>query len=70
MNNIYSGPSINALYKVLVHLAKGFQSGRLKCEKITDDTRRTSNDGKSSRCLWQREQQISNLIILRGGMGS
>ena len=37
------------------HLAKGFQRRRLKCEKLTDDRRRTPSDGKSSRCLWQGE---------------
>jgi hypothetical protein len=28
---------------------------RLKCEKLTDDGRRTTSDGKSSHCLWQDE---------------
>jgi hypothetical protein len=32
----------------------GFQR-RLKCEKLTDDRRRTPSDGKSSHCLWQGE---------------
>jgi hypothetical protein len=35
----YTGPSIDASYQVSVHLAKGFQRGRLKCEKLTDDRR-------------------------------
>jgi hypothetical protein len=26
-----------------------------KCEKLTDDRRQTSSDGKSSHCLWQGE---------------
>ena len=52
---IYRGPSIDASYNVSVHLAKGFQRRRSKCEKLTDDRRRTPSDGKSSRCLWQGE---------------
>ena len=36
-------------------LAEVFQSRRLKCEKLTDDRRRTPSDGKSSHCLWQGE---------------
>ena len=39
MNNLYRGPSIDASYQVSVHLAKGFQRRRLKCEKLTDDGR-------------------------------
>jgi hypothetical protein len=49
------GPSINASYQVSVHLAEGFQRRRLKCEKLTDDRRRTPSDGKSSHCLLQGE---------------
>jgi hypothetical protein len=52
---LYKGPSINASYQVSVHLAEGFQRRRLKCEKLTDDRRRTTSDGKSSHCLWQGE---------------
>jgi hypothetical protein len=37
MSNLYKGPSIDASYQVSVHLADGFQSRRLKCEKLTDD---------------------------------
>jgi hypothetical protein len=37
MSNLYRGPSMNASYKVSVHLAKGFRRRRLKCEKLTDD---------------------------------
>jgi hypothetical protein len=36
-------------------LAEGFQRRRLKCEKLTDDRRRTPSDGKSSHYLWQGE---------------
>jgi hypothetical protein len=39
MSKIYKGPSIDASYQVSVHLAKGFQRRRLKCEKLTDDGR-------------------------------
>ena len=37
--NLYRGPSIDASVQVSVHLAKGFQRRRLKCEKLTDDRR-------------------------------
>ena len=60
MSNLYRGSSIDAAYQVSVHLAEGFQRRRLKCEKITDDRRRTTDnerwtpsDSKSSHCLWQ-----------------
>jgi hypothetical protein len=39
MSNLYKGPSIDASYQVLVHLAKGFQRRRLKCENLTDNRR-------------------------------
>ena len=55
ISNIYRGPSIDASYQVSVHLAEGFHRRRLKCEKLTDDRRRTPSDGKSSHCLWQGE---------------
>ena len=48
MCNLQRGPSIDASYQVSVHLAKGFQRRRLKCEKLTDDRRRTPSDGNSS----------------------
>jgi hypothetical protein len=32
MSTLYRGPSIDASYQVLVHLAEGFQRRRLKCE--------------------------------------
>jgi hypothetical protein len=51
MSNLYRGPSIDASYQVSVHMAEGFQRRRLKCEKLTDDRRRTPSDGKSTRCL-------------------
>jgi hypothetical protein len=55
MSILYRGPSIDASYQDSVHLAEGFQRRRLKCEKLTDDRRRTPSDGKSSLCLWQGE---------------
>ena len=42
ISNLYREPSIDASYQVSVHLAKGFQR-RLKCEKLTDDRRRTTD---------------------------
>ena len=55
MSKLYRGPFIDASYQVSVHLAKGFQRRRFKCEKLTDDGRRTPSNGKSSCCLWQGE---------------
>ena len=37
----------SASYQVSVHLAERFQRRRLKCEKLTDDRRRTPSDGKN-----------------------
>ena len=65
MSNLHRGPSIDASYHVSVHLGNGFQRRRLKCEKLTDDRRRTPSDGKSSHCLWQgdlKTNQNKNLI--------
>ena len=45
ISNLYRGPSIDASYQVSVHLAEGFQRRRLKCERLTDDRRRTPSDG-------------------------
>jgi len=39
MSKLYRGSSIDASYQISVHLAKGFQRRRLKCEKLTDDGR-------------------------------
>ena len=39
MSILYRGPSMDASYKVSVHLAEGFQRRRLKCEKLTNDRR-------------------------------
>ena len=43
MSNLYRESSIDASYQVSVHLAKGFQRRRLKCEKLTDDKQRTTD---------------------------
>ena len=59
--HLYREPSIDASYQVSVHLAKGFQRRRLKCEKLTDDRRRMPSDGKSSHCLWQGELKSPNV---------
>jgi hypothetical protein len=37
MSNLYKGHSIDASCQVSVHLAEGFQTRRLKCEKLADD---------------------------------
>jgi hypothetical protein len=58
MSKLYRGPSIDASYQVSVHLVKGFQRRRLKCEKLMDDGRRTPSDGKSSHCIWQGELKM------------
>jgi hypothetical protein len=63
MSKLYRRHSINASYQVSVHLVKGFQGRQLKCEKLTDDRRRTPSDGKSSHCFWQGELKIENLVI-------
>jgi hypothetical protein len=44
MSNIYRGPSIYVSCQVSVHMVEGFQR-ILKCEKLTDDRRRTTDDG-------------------------
>jgi hypothetical protein len=58
MSNPKKEPYIHSSYQVSGHFAKRFQRGRLKHEKFIEvDRRRTPNDGKSSRCLWQGEQK-------------
>jgi hypothetical protein len=64
MSKLYRGPSIDVSYQVSVHMAKGFQRRRLKCEKLTDDRRRMQSDGKSSHCLWQGELKRPCLLYL------
>ena len=46
MSNRYRGPSIDASYQVSLHLAEVCQRRRLKCEKLTDDRRWTTDDGR------------------------
>ena len=36
ISKLYRGPFIDTSYQVSVHLAKGFQRRRLKCEKLMD----------------------------------
>ena len=62
MSILYRGPSIDA---------EGFQMRRLKCEKLTDERRQTTDDGrrmpsdgKSSHCLWQGELKSESTILL------
>jgi hypothetical protein len=43
MSNLYRGPSIDASYQVSDQLALRFQRRRLKCEKLTDDGRQTTD---------------------------
>ena len=61
MSNLYRGPSIDASSHVSVLLAEVFQGRRLKCEKLTDDRRRTPSDGKSSHCLLQGELKMKSI---------
>ena len=65
ISNLYRGPSIDASYQASVHLAEGFQRRRLKCEKLTDDIRRTPSDGKSLHCFWQGELKTKNKYVLK-----
>ena len=60
MSNLYREPSIDASYQVSVHMAEGFQRRRLKCEKLTDYSRRTPSHGKSSPC--QRQGELKTII--------
>jgi hypothetical protein len=58
-SKLYRGPSIDTSYQVSVHLAKGFQRRRLKCEKLQWTT-----DGKSSHILvsdWLISKKYSTL---------
>jgi hypothetical protein len=62
LGSLYRGLSIDASYHVSVHLAEGFQRTRLKCEKLSEDRRRTQSDGKSSHYLWQGELKTHNYL--------
>jgi hypothetical protein len=67
MSNHYRGPSIDASFQVSVHLAKWFQK-RLKCEKLTDDRRRTQGDGEQAwppQAFLASDWSISKNLLLR-----
>jgi hypothetical protein len=49
MCNLEKGPSTDASYQVSVHLAEGFQRRWLKCEKLMNDRRRTTDTKR-----WQK----------------
>jgi hypothetical protein len=66
ISNLYRGSAIDTSYQMSVHLAKRFQRRRLKCEKLTDDRRRTPSDGKSSHCLGQSELKIKKNNFTNG----
>ena len=46
MSNLYRGPSIDAFYQISDQLALRFQRRRLKCEKLKDDGRWTTDNGR------------------------
>jgi DNA-binding MurR/RpiR family transcriptional regulator len=67
-SNLYRGPSIDASYQVLVHLAEGFQRRRLKCEKLTDDGHqvmaKAHMEARTSVSLWIDFSPKTNIIII------
>ena len=46
MSSLQRGHSIDTSYQYSVHLAERFQRRRLKCEKLKDDRRQTTDDGR------------------------
>jgi hypothetical protein len=46
ISNLHRGHSIDASYRLSVNLAEGFQRRSLKSEKLTDERRRTTDDGR------------------------
>ena len=48
MRNFNTGPSIDASYQILVHLARQFQRRRLKCEKLTGNGHQVMAKTKTS----------------------
>jgi hypothetical protein len=61
MNNLYRGPSIDASYQNLVHLAKWFQRRRLKCEKLMDDELKNV---KNTTCIKKHALYVKQLFIM------
>ena len=55
MSSLNREPSIDAKYPVSIHLNKWFKKRRFTCEKLTDDRRRTSSEGKISFCFGKGE---------------
>jgi hypothetical protein len=63
MSNLYRGPSIDASYQISDQLALRFQRRRLKCEKLADNGRWTTSDGKNcSPCHWQGELKTCSAL--------
>jgi hypothetical protein len=50
------------LYKKKLFFCGKGDNSNLNSEKLTDDRRRTTSDGKSSHCLWQGELKRLNSI--------
>jgi hypothetical protein len=71
---MYREPSIDVSDQVSVHLAKGFQRGRLKCEKLTDDGRQVMAKAQIVLILFQSCVRCIVILILatdtRGELGS
>jgi hypothetical protein len=77
ISNMYREPSIDISYQVSVHLAKGFQRRRLKCEKLTDDGRQVMAKAQIALILFQSCVRCIVILILatdtsrtRGELGS
>jgi hypothetical protein len=68
MRNFYRGPSIDASYQVSVHLAEGFQMRRLKCEKLTDDGKRTTDAKWWQKLTLPLARWAKNVVPLKGSM--
>jgi hypothetical protein len=71
---MYREPSIDVSDQVSVHLAKGFQRGRLKCVKLTDDGRQVMAKAQIVLILFQSCVRCIVILILatdtRGELGS
>ena len=64
MCNHYRGPSIDASYQVSVHLAKGLQRRRIKCEKLNEGRHVMAN--KKMLFKNQTRQEFSLLYTITG----